>query len=44
MVSVLSCYDDEKNDDDDDDRDKEGVENEDVNYEDDKDIYKNVIM
>jgi hypothetical protein len=43
MVSVLSCYDDEK-DDDDDDRDEEGDENEDVNYEDDKDIYKNVIM
>lgn len=41
MVSVLSCYDDEK---DDDDRDEEGDENEDVNYEDDKDIYKNVIM
>jgi len=45
IVSVLSCYDDEKDDDDDDDeRDEEGDENEDVNYEDDKDIYKNVIM
>ena len=36
IVSVLSCYDDEK--DDDDDRDEEWDENEDINDEDDKDI------
>ena len=35
IVSVLSCYDDEK---DDDDRDEEWDENEDINDEDDKDI------
>jgi hypothetical protein len=39
IVSVLSCYHDEKDDDDDDDddddRDEEWDENEDVNYEDD---------